>query len=195
MEIEDLADYILTRPKPPPAPHLEKAEKASAHWRHVHNLRIMRQNLLEAAKHHSRLLSGWQTPITAIEPEPGVTATVLTSAQELARESLNLAHCVGSERYAEGCADGNTRIIHIQPSPAVEDPDAPDGCGTTLEIYVSGNAWRQGQHRGRHNRAPTPAEECWARIFLERWRQAMKQRADRILRELAENEEYEEEAL
>lgn len=188
MEFEDLADYLFDRPAAAARAATWKGLlKASARWHHAHNLQAMRDKLLAEAKERSQMLTGWQTPINEIELVPGVTARVLTSAHELAEESLQLSHCVSNSRYAHHCMEGHTRIIHIQPAPGAGDPEAPDRRGTTLEIFLSDNEWRIGQHRGLHNRAPTPAEAGWARAFLTHWRQAMNERADRILRTLPEN--------
>lgn len=193
MEFEDLADYLFDRPAAAARATTWKGLlKASARWHHAHNLQAMRDKLLAEAKERSQMLNGWETPFNEIELEPGVTARVLTSAQELAEESLQLSHCVSNLRYAHHCMEGHTRIIHIQPSPEAADPEAPDRRGTTLEIFLVDNEWRIGQHRGRHNRAPTPAEAGWARAFLTHWRRAMNERADRILRTLPENDDPDE---
>ena len=193
LEFEDLADYIFDSPEAAARAATWKGLlKASARWHHAHNLRVMRDKPLAEARERSQMLTGWQTPINEIEPEPGVTARVLTSAQELAEESLQLAHCVSNSRYAHHCMEGHTRIIHLQPAPGAGDTEAPDRCGTTLELYLSDNEWRIGQHRGLHNRAPTPAEARWARAFLTPRRQAMNERGDRILRTLPENDDPDE---
>ena len=193
MEFEDLADYIFADPAAAARATTWKGlRKASARWHQANNLRTMQEHLLEEARLKSEALSGWQTPITEVDLEPGVTATVLTSAQELVQEAVNLDHCVGGIGYASQCADGKTRIIHIHPAPEVHDPEAPDHRGTTLEIYLNGRHWSQGQHRGRFNRPPTDAEARWGKRFMQLWQKAMKDRADRILKELSENEDQEQ---
>lgn len=201
-EFEDLADYLFAEPAAAARARTWKGlQKASARWHHANNLRAMRADLLEEARMNVQSLSGWETPFIEAAPAPGIRARVLTSAEALVQESLNLEHCVGGARYAEHCADGHTRIIHLHPEPGHEDPESPDRRGTTLEIYRDGPGWRQGQHRGLRNRLPTDREEQWARQFLAVWQEAMTQRTARRIKELEsyddadEPDEYDEERI
>lgn len=135
MVFEDLTDYIFADPKATArATVWNGLKKASARWRHANSLRTMRENLLEEAKLKSEALSGWQTPITGVELDPGSKARALTSSNELIRESVNLDKCAAGAGYAHQCAAGQTRIIHIHPQRGSKRLKAPDQCGATREV-------------------------------------------------------------
>lgn len=146
LQFEDLADYVFAEPEAAVRAATWKGlNKASGRWHRANNLRTMRENLAQQAREQSQVLSGWHSPILELESDDGFRARVITSAQELIEESDRLNHCVGGVMYAQACASGQTRIVHLHPKPGFFDPDAPDGLGTTLELYLYGGRWQPGQ--------------------------------------------------
>ena len=168
-KFEDLADYLAAEPEAAArAATWQGLNKASHRWHQELQLQTLREELKQEYQISPEELKGWPAPLTEWRSELGFTARTLTSAEALIRESLDLNHCVGGPAYAESCAEGLTRIVHLQPA----DNPKP-GKGTTLELYLEAGRWRIGQHRGRHNRSATPQETKWAQALLKQWRQAL----------------------
>ena len=198
--LNDLVDYCRAEP----AAVLRKRSfgslgKASHRWHQDKVLRQIAADLermeAEAAADYANAAARgialppwdqpWPCPLTQYQAE-GWTARLLSTPQELFKESVIMRHCVGSGGYRDACASGRIRIYHLQPDcpegePAPKlDPDlAARRWGSTLELenrYADNPArpphWEPAEHRAAMNALPVAAAEKFAEAVAAALNQA-----------------------
>lgn len=89
---------------------------------------------------HPEFLLQWKSALAAHERN-GLRAVPLTDSLMLAREGMDMRHCVAS--YARDCAAGHTRILALEL--------VASGERATLELRRRGATWFAGQLKGRCN--------------------------------------------
>ncbi len=89
---------------------------------------------------HPEFLEQWKSALAAHESS-GLRAMPLTDSLMLAREGMDMRHCVAS--YARDCAGGHTRIFALELTASGER--------ATLELRRRGATWFAGQLKGPCN--------------------------------------------
>ena len=89
---------------------------------------------------HPEFLQQWKSALAAHETS-GLRALPLTDSLMLAREGMDMRHCVAS--YARDCAGGHTRIFALE--------FTASGERATLELRRRAATWFVGQLKGRCN--------------------------------------------
>jgi hypothetical protein len=110
-------------------------------------------------------LQMWQSALPAYE-NAALRAVPLTDTLMLAREGMEMRHCVAS--YAKDCARGDTRIFALE--------DTETGERATLELRRRAWVWFAGQLKGPCNAEASPRLRAAAERLAARYTAAAQRR-------------------
>jgi hypothetical protein len=103
----------------------------------------------------------WASALTTLEIGQ-VRAQPLTDSWMLAREGMDMRHCVAS--YAKDCVADSVRIFALE--------HLPDGERATAELRYRAGHWLAGQVKGVANAEPAPALATAAQLLAQRYTRA-----------------------
>lgn len=111
---------------------------------------------------HPEFLQHWPSAVQAHETG-GVRVVPLTDSLMLAREGIEMRHCVAS--YARDCVTGNTRVFALE--------DRGTGERATAELRRRAWTWFAGQVKGPCNAGASPALHGAADQVAQRYTRAI----------------------
>ena len=114
------------------------------------------------------LVEGLDIPDPCDPRSPPITAVALTSAPDLAREGMQMHHCVGT--YSGTCVNGSSRIFSLRQAGLIL---------ATTELNLRSGRWQPTQTRASKNHAPSESADQAARLLAQEYqRRWTAQQAD-----------------